>query len=285
MNGVDGRNAHELGPAQADVLARLEDRVMVALRRAQRAPPLVRMAIVVSIAACALAIDWLTGSGTSAMLEYAVAAAIGAWLCGLLRAGVIILGTLLLSAVVAQAGDHEMSWQMWTNAALRSATLVLVMVVVAALRRHIDRAEFMAHVDPLTGSWSRWALLDNLEHAVHAAHRSGAPLTVLYLDLDRLKAINDTEGHAVGDAVIARFAGVVLRHARRSDVLGRMGGDEFLLICPSTDAAAAHRFAERLRADPDLPAVSIGIAQWRTGRTPSQLLAEADAAMYRAKGR
>ena len=286
MSGTGRLGPHERRAARADpVLAGVEDGLMLALRRAQAAPSPLRAAIVAASAAFALVIDWATGSRTSAMLEYAVAASLGAWLCGLWRAGAILVTALLVSTVTLHTDGDEPAWQVWTNSALGFATLVLVMVVVAALRRHIDRAEFMAHVDPLTGCWSRGALLDALDHAVHGAHRTGAPLSVLYLDLDRLKRVNDTEGHAAGDAVIARFATVVMRHARRSDVLGRVGGDEFLVICPASDLAAARRFAQRLVADPELPDVSIGITELRDGQTASQLLAEADAEMYRAKGR
>ena len=76
-----------------------------------------------------------------------------------------------------------------------------------------------------------------------------------------------------------------MRHGRRSDVFGRVGGDEFLVICPSTDGAAARRLAERVLADPELPDVSIGVAELTPASRREQLLAEADAAMYRAKGR
>lgn len=259
---------------------------MRTLRRAQHAPTLVRAAIVLGVAGLALAVDWLTGADTPAMLEYAIAAAVAAWLFGLHRAAVVVSVTLLFSVVITVRIDDGMpAWQLWVNAAIRSATLLLIMVVVAALRRYIERAEFVAHVDPLTGCWSRGALLDGLDLAVHQAHRTGAPLSVLYLDLDRLKAVNDTLGHAAGDEVIRRFATVVVRHARRSDVFGRVGGDEFLVICPATDRVAARRLAERVLADPELPDVSIGVAQLAPGRTAEQLLADADAEMYRAKGR
>jgi diguanylate cyclase (GGDEF)-like protein len=287
VNGVEGPSAPERHTARGDhALTRIEDRLMAGLRRAQGARALVRASIVIAASLLALAIDWVTGADTSAMFEYAIAAAVAAWLCVMSRAALVVAAMLVLSTVLTAIVDDPLpDWQLWANSALRAATLLLILVVVASLRRHIERAEFVAHVDPLTGSWSRGALLDGLELSVHQAHRSGAQLSVLYLDLDRLKSVNDTLGHAAGDEVIRRFAAVVMRHARRSDVFGRVGGDEFLVICPDTDGQAAHRLAERILVDPDLPDVSIGVAELAPGRTSAQLLAEADAAMYRAKAR
>lgn len=287
VNGVEGPGAPVRDtPRHENALTRIEDRVMAVLRRVQRAPTPARASIVISVALLAVLIDGVTGADTSAMLEYAIAASVAAWLCGIYRAAAIVTVMLALAvALTLGAEEHLPIWQVGVNTAIRAATLLLIMVVVASLRRHIDRAEFVAHVDPLTGGWSRGALLDGLELAVHQAHRTGAPLSVLYLDLDRLKVVNDTLGHAAGDDVIRRFAMVVMRHARRSDVFGRVGGDEFLVICPCTDVPAARRLAERILADPELPDVSIGVAQWMPGRTAAQLLADADAAMYRAKAR
>lgn len=287
MNGVEGPAARDRARSRCgDALDQVEDRVMMALRRVQRASTPARAAIVLSMALVALLIDWATGTETSAMLEYAIAAAAAGWLCGVTRAAVVVTATLMAATVLHLSRDEGLPmWQTWVNGGIRAATVLLVVVVVAALRRHIDRAEFVAHVDPLTGCWSRGALLDNLEHAVHHAHRTGLPLSVLFLDLDRLKLVNDTEGHAAGDAVIRRFARVVMSHARRSDVFGRVGGDEFLVICPATDGAAARRLAERILRDPDLPSVSIGVAELTRKQTAGQLLVEADQAMYRAKSR
>ena len=207
VNGVEGPGGLGRQATRHDsAVGRAEDRVMDALRRAQRAGTPVRASIVLGVAALALVVDWVTGPDTPAMLEYAIAASVAAWLCGLHRAAVVVSATLLFSVVLTLRIDDGMpAWQLWVNAAIRAATLLLVMVVVAALRRHIDRAEFVAHVDPLTGAGRAVRCSTDSTSLSHQANRTGAPLSVLYLDLDRLKAVNDTLGHAAGDEVIRRF--------------------------------------------------------------------------------
>ena len=128
------------------------------------------------------------------------------------------------------------------------------------------------------------------------AEREGEPLAVLMADLDHFKRINDTYGHRVGDVVIRDAAGRIREAARRYDLVGRVGGEEFLIILPGCDERAAAEFAERIRyaigsesiesqAGPLSVTVSIGAAAWAPGQPPlPHLLWEiADQALYRVK--
>ena len=287
MDGVGRSTAADRGTPRRDArLGRIEDWIVAMLRRLQRARLRVRIGVVIAVTLATLALHVASGAEASALLEYAVAASVAAWLFNV-RTAVAVVGIAgLVSTAFFLDVDHVgPGWQLWLNTGLRSATVVMLAVVVAALRRHIDRAERAAQLDPLTGSRSRSSLLGGLDEAVRIAQRTASPLTVLYLDLDKLKAVNDTDGHAAGDALIQRFAEVVMRHVRRTDVLGRVGGDEFLVVCPDTDVDEARHLRDRLLADPDLPPASIGIAPLAPGMTPTQLLNDADAAMYRAKAR
>jgi diguanylate cyclase (GGDEF)-like protein len=148
--------------------------------------------------------------------------------------------------------------------------------------------------DALTGLASRRVAARRLEAEFARAQRSGVPLSVLMLDLDHFKRINDRHGHAEGDRVLVRFAARLRDELRGVDLAARYGGEEFLAILPGADAAQAVRAAERIRArtasgdedDPLAPpavTVSIGIATWRPDDTPEGLVARADAALYRAK--
>ena len=123
---------------------------------------------------------------------------------------------------------------------------------------------------------------------VSAARRHERPLTIAIVDIDHFKSVNDTHGHAAGDRVLAAVAGSLREQLRAEDQLGRLGGEEFLVLLPDTDSAAAGHVAEKLRAEvaaaptPVPVTVSIGVAGW-DGETPEDLLHRADEALYAAK--
>ncbi|HEY0957627.1 MAG TPA: GGDEF domain-containing protein [Roseateles sp.] len=151
--------------------------------------------------------------------------------------------------------------------------------------------EHQAATDALTGLPNRRSLDRALAAQLALAQREGRPLSLLMLDLDHFKAVNDTHGHAVGDAVLRSFAQRVQAQLRPSDVCARYGGEEFVVLLSGTAELLAVHAAERLRravADsPLVPGVSItvsvGVACWQTGKDAATLLARADAAMYAAK--
>ncbi|MGM9482433.1 diguanylate cyclase [Roseateles sp. NT4] len=148
-----------------------------------------------------------------------------------------------------------------------------------------------AATDALTGMPNRRSLDQTLAAQLSMAEREGRPFAVLMLDLDHFKTVNDTHGHAVGDAVLRAFAQRVQAQLRRSDVCSRYGGEEFAVVLAGTSAALALDTAERLRlavaGAPLVPGVavtvSIGVASWRKGDDAAGLLARADAALYAAK--
>jgi len=283
-----------LGRPGDHLLDRAVDRFVDGLGWLARVDRVSRRVIVGVAFATAVAIDACTGPEASVMLEYVIAVALAAWL---LRGWVVPASTIAAGAAsgvvrLLDQGSDIATWIVATNAGLRGATLAVVALIVAGLRRHVEQAERAVRVDVLTGCESRRSILDRLESEVRQAHRHDTPLCVLYLDLDAFKSVNDRYGHAAGDEVLQRFVRLVEAHVRERDVLGRVGGDEFLLICPATTHHDAEQLAHRLRSVPRLPAVSIGIAEL-TGPGPdagadalaSELLARADAAMYATKPR
>ena len=128
--------------------------------------------------------------------------------------------------------------------------LLLATVFAYALARALTglytRVAEQAQTDPLTGLWNRRRMAEILRE-VERAVRFGHPLSLLILDVDDFKEINDTEGHLQGDAVLRKIAEVVREHTRSIDVAARYGGDEIALILPETDVEGAARLAERLR--------------------------------------
>jgi diguanylate cyclase (GGDEF)-like protein len=173
----------------------------------------------------------------------------------------------------------------------------LVARVRAALRTkavHDGLADRAAR-DALTGLFNRRELDARAEQAVALAHRHLRPLSCLLLDIDHFKQVNDTYGHAAGDAVLRDTAQRIRNACRISDIVARYGGEEFVVLMPETDGDAAVTAADKLRAllaEAPVEAgatsisirASIGAAAWHAGmRSPSNLYAAADEALYRAK--
>ena len=154
--------------------------------------------------------------------------------------------------------------------------------------------EHRAKTDPLTSLANRRGLEEALSRETDRARRYGSPLSVLGVDVDQLKEINDRFGHAAGDAVLQNFAAVLLETVRTVDVPGRWGGDEFLVVLPGTSAAHAEGLAVRLRkrvrerpttADNQeiTTSLSVGVADYQKDESPETLIRRVDQAMYDAK--
>lgn len=163
------------------------------------------------------------------------------------------------------------------------------------MRHFNDRLQEQASHDPLTGVLNARAYYAWCDRWLLSALRSGAPCSVLFVDLDHFKRINDQHGHAAGDAVLRAVADTLQQGIRRSDVLARIGGEEFSIFLPDTDSAHAVMLAEKLRVSVEALSVdaagrtlnvtaSIGVASGE-GASPSMsgIQRQADQAMYRAK--
>lgn len=163
-----------------------------------------------------------------------------------------------------------------------------------------ERADFanvrLANQDPLTGAANRRAVLEALESQLSKAQRQRTPLALLMLDIDHFKRVNDQHGHLAGDQVLRHFVHVVRQRLRATDMLGRYGGEEFLLLLPDTDLAGAQQLAQQLcqavqaapcdwQGQPIAVTVSIGVACTGAGHSSGweALLQAADQALYRAK--
>ncbi len=162
------------------------------------------------------------------------------------------------------------------------------------LKRAFDRIEQVAIRDELTGMYNRRFLMESLEREKSRAERLGAAFSVCLVDIDHFKSINDTLGHAAGDAALKYFAAIVPQELRSVDVYGRFGGEEFLIILPGTACEGAESCAERVRARtaagafPGFPegrhvTVTIGVATHAKGEEVTSLLARADSVLYQGK--
>ncbi|MDP9345699.1 MAG: GGDEF domain-containing protein [Actinomycetota bacterium] len=205
-----------------------------------------------------------------------------------------VLANLALVAV-----GYALALTLFVEPVLRVASFMAVMsiitivggVILALTERVgglVQRLEDLAIFDALTGALNRLPFNERLDVEMARAARSGGVCAVAMIDLDNFKALNDAQGHAAGDAALARFGELVRDGKRRADLFGRVGGEEFVVILVDTDAASAVTYAENLRARlaaARLPVtVSVGIADTaESGASVATLLADADRALYRAK--
>jgi len=162
------------------------------------------------------------------------------------------------------------------------------------LANAVEKVREMAIRDDLTGLFNRRHLLDILERQRALAGRKGVPFAVCYVDLDHFKKINDRHGHDWGDRVLRQFSELALSGMRDGDFFGRLGGEEFLLVLPQSDAHGALLVAERLRqrwreqrfdaqGGPATVSLSVGVADYRDGESVDELLNRADQGLYKAK--
>jgi len=209
-----------------------------------------------------------------------------------LRAGVIATGLVEPSVVVANSPLQALVFAVLV-CALLSMTLGFVYMTMERAER-LSRE--LAMRDALTGLANRRAITEDLEHVVARARRQGERFSLLMLDIDHFKRVNDSFGHQAGDVVLRGVAGLMRERLRAQDHIGRFGGEEFLLVLPDTDLAGAQTLAEALRAGVAAQpihwgahaiaaTISIGIcvSTGTVGESTDSLVAAADAALYRAK--
>jgi diguanylate cyclase (GGDEF)-like protein len=198
----------------------------------------------------------------------------------------------LVSGIVAIALALLIAWRTVRKVSLKSKLIDEQMVELERSRAALR--EEATH-DPLTGLANRRLFYDRLQQAIRHAHRYGGKVGILYVDLDRFKAINDQHGHHVGDAVLTEVAKRLTSSIRGSDSVARLGGDEFVVLLENVQGreefmAIAHKIEETLRADSyffglnvEITA-SIGLALFPDdGSDEDTLIRAADAAMYRVK--
>jgi diguanylate cyclase (GGDEF)-like protein len=210
--------------------------------------------------------------------------------------GVALAIPVFLIVLASQAVGGEF-FSSETIAALWLLGLLLTLALWAQMSQlqMLLRLYRQATRDPLTGLLNRRALMGRLAEEMERSQRYKRQLTVLLFDLDKFKRVNDALGHLAGDAVLRHFAGVMEKALRRSDLVGRYGGEEFLAVLPETSPERGCEVAERIRSDcHDAPAsapdgtpvqftTSIGVATLLPGEDAETLLTRVDESLYKAK--
>lgn len=244
------------------------------------------LAIVATAVAAAL-LDHALGSAVAAGLAFGVTAE-----AGVSRSRrcsrVVALAFVVAIGIGLSLGHRHDPLGQW---AIYAVALAMVVEVVGARAARLHRS---AITDPLTGLLDRQGLWESAGRAVRRCRRDGSPLTVVHIDLDEFKLVNDSFGHAAGDFALLEIAKRLGESIRATDVAARIGGDEFGLILDQSSEEGARVQINRLRfvlsAEPavydghDIAlSACFGVAMLRAGATESEILAAADRDMYRSK--
>jgi diguanylate cyclase (GGDEF)-like protein len=176
-------------------------------------------------------------------------------------------------------------------AATLLAVSIFSIIFIRVITEQQKRLRAQAVTDPLTRLYNRLLLRDSLERAIQHSSRTGEAMSIVTLDLDNFKLINDTLGHDAGDTALRGIGGLLKKRLRRNDKIFRLGGEEFLALLHGTDADNAWRIAEELRSAvaslmllPDHPiTVSIGVATLMPGEDWTAWMKRSDENLYRAK--
>ena len=217
--------------------------------------------------------------------------------CYFLRPAVAATHLVLASAgygiVLIALGDAAVPVLKW---ALATGTLLVAGTLITALQSQTEKTLTQlgaaARTDSLTGLANRRELEQRFAGELERSTRGGRPLSIVVLDLDWFKEFNDRFGHAAGDRALVQLAQALMRATRTSDVVARLGGEEFAVLAPETDELEGYQLAERLRAEvratfarqPEKLTVSCGVASFPVhGITAGELLHSADRALYEAK--
>ena len=214
---------------------------------------------------------------------------------------------VLLAAIASQVLRFATSWLYPLGTGILDTTphnlayviaypfvMLLFSIALVLLATDRVRAEFehLATHDSLTNALTRRHLTEVCQQEIERCNRHGRVMSVLLIDVDHFKSINDSQGHQAGDRVLVQFVAAVHTLLRRADVIGRLGGEEFVVLLPETSIEVARVVAERIRAKvgelthPAPFTVSIGVTTNRaSGDTVEALMARADAAMYQAKSK
>ena len=263
------------------------------MRSLDTLPPAAKLTLTLALFAAIVIADFITGSDLTLRALYLVPVGVAAWTIGKRVAGAISVSSVGVSLYfdVATGLTRSHPAFLYSDAAVRLLVYLSAGYVLDRLRVTQHRLDELSHKDPLTGLFNRRGFTRHAERELRRAARARESLTIVHIDVDGFKQVNDTLGHGEGDEVLAAV-GAALASGRATDLAARLGGDEFALLLPATGAEDAvvvvervrERMSAAMRSRGSAVTFSIGVATFR--EAPSSvdaMLAAADALMYEAK--
>ncbi len=240
-------------------------------------------------------VGWLSGFLLVVLLVIASGASnlMRATIAGILMVGVLVMFAWLMPTWAGRVFGYSAlvlySLALFrryptTEAVFAAVTLTCLAVLLTELLGRFKRdMQQTSMTDHLCGVWNRRGFDLLLEAEIRTVARTGESLTLIFIDLDDFKSVNDTLGHHEGDLALQRVSGALVENLRSGDSVARVGGDEFLLLLPRTDADEAESLAKRLQGEVTACGWSYGIAEYKHHETAHELIERCDAIMMQQK--
>ncbi len=237
--------------------------------------------------------DYITGREVSLSVFYVAPIALTTWFIDRRTgASFALLSTVAWFLADDMGRPHVQPLVPYWNALVRLGFYVVMVVILAKLKLTLEHERNLSREDPTTGIANPRAFFEWASKEVERSRRFKRPVTLLYIDCDDFKVINDSQGHAAGDEVLRDVGKVMEREVRDLDIVARLGGDEFVILLAETDAAGAQVAVRRLQEllSGEMArrgrsvTFSVGAATFTTGLiTVEEAIREADSLMYSAK--
>ncbi|MDY6854501.1 MAG: GGDEF domain-containing protein [Thermodesulfobacteriota bacterium] len=239
-------------------------------------------------------IRYLTGSEYALSLFYLLPICTGTWFIGK-RAGIFLSffsATTWLLADLMLLHEYSRSFIPFVNETFRLIVFLILTMVLSRLKVLLENEKGLARKDFLTGIANRRRFFELTDIEIQRANRYNTPLTVIYLDLDNFKGVNDKFGHKTGDTLLCEVAKTISKNIRSIDTVARLGGDEFVVLLPETKAKPAEFVSRKIhnellkvmKSNGWPVTLSIGVATYNKIRgTVDEIMKEADTLMYSVK--
>ncbi|MCK9364089.1 MAG: GGDEF domain-containing protein [Syntrophales bacterium] len=265
------------------------------LARLEKQDKIFKMAVGFALLAAIVILDFFTGQKLAISLFYLLPISFVTWFLGRWPGIVVVLaGVLVLFAAGIYSGHiYQNEIVAVLNILIRFSLFVFVLLLLSALKSAMEREKELASTDYLTGAANARRFFELLGLECHRLQRYGRPFTLVYLDLDNFKEVNDRFGHPEGDRALRTIVRYAREHLRKIDVIARLGGDELAFLLPELDQESARAvlvklqngLLEEMKLNHWPVTFSIGVVTCNRGvpKTATQLLQIADALMYSVK--
>lgn len=239
-------------------------------------------------------LDFVTGYEATLVLFYVFPIAMVAWYGGIHLAIITSVLSAALWAVSTQLAGQTYSHDLFFlwNSGVRLGFFLIICGLLVKLKSYVEKERLLSLTDSLTNIANRRAFDEFTKHELSRARRFSQPVTIVYLDVDNFKYINDHLGHTVGDTLLQKVATVLRNNARVSDVVARIGGDEFCILLTETDSHRASEIVQRIK---HVLTIEMQINAWPVGfsigvltctntvLSVDEMVNKADELMYRVK--